>query len=178
MVSQLSLLAICGARANPCIIVSPQVARAIPSTTLQITLSYVMTGYGLGACQLLRTPQRKSSLGMSAIPMKRVRLMRYHRIRVGTFNVNGKLPTQDLSTWFGSGPPSSRANHNEQEQSIPPPMEPSPLPLSDKGIGEASSLQGYCVVAHFFSLCRNGRTSFGSRGRHARRGIPGGRPFN
>ncbi len=27
---------------------------------------------------------------------------------MGTFNVNGKSPTQDLSTWLGNEPPSSR----------------------------------------------------------------------
>lgn len=28
----------------------------------------------------------------------------YLRIRAGTFNVNGKLPAQDLSTWLGTSP--------------------------------------------------------------------------
>ena len=74
--------------------------------------------------------------------MKRTRLMCYHRIRVGTFNVNGKLPAQDLSTWLGGVPPSSHAHHNEQKHPTPP------LSLSDKGTGEASSLHGLRTVAH------------------------------
>jgi phosphatidylinositol-bisphosphatase len=58
---------------------------------------------------------------------------------VGTFNVNGKSPTQDLSTWLGNEPPSSRVNNNEQK---------SPLSPSEKETGEASTSHGYCVVAH------------------------------
>lgn len=73
--------------------------------------------------------------------MRCTTLMRYHSIRVGTFNVNGKLPTQDLSTWLGSASvlPSSRANHNERRHSILPLMEPAPLSLSDKGIEASES---------------------------------------
>jgi len=67
---------------------------------------------------------------------------------VGTFNVNGKLPAQDLSTWLGNEPPSSRVNNNEQKHFIPPLKELPPLPLSEKGTGEASPLHGYHVVAH------------------------------
>ncbi len=66
----------------------------------------------------------------------------YYRIRVGTFNVNGKLPTQDLSTWLGNEPPSSRVNH-------PPLRELLPLSLSDKETGEASCLHGFCIMTHF-----------------------------
>jgi inositol polyphosphate 5-phosphatase INPP5B/F len=43
----------------------------------------------------------------------RPRLMGQRRIRVGTFNVNGKSPAQDLSTWLGNEPPSSHVNNNE-----------------------------------------------------------------
>jgi phosphatidylinositol-bisphosphatase len=43
----------------------------------------------------------------------RLRLMGQRRIRVGTFNVNGKSPAQDLSTWLGNEPPSSHVNNNE-----------------------------------------------------------------
>ncbi|KAF8491842.1 DNase I-like protein, partial [Russula emetica] len=70
------------------------------------------------------------------------------RIRVGTFNVNGKSPAQDLSTWLGNKPPSSRVNNNEQKHFIPPLREPSPISLSGKETGEASPLHGYYVVAH------------------------------
>jgi phosphatidylinositol-bisphosphatase len=35
---------------------------------------------------------------------------------VGTFNVNGKSPAQDLSTWLGNEPPSSRVNDNEGQE--------------------------------------------------------------
>ena len=73
--------------------------------------------------------------------------MGYHRIRVGTFNVNGKSPTQDLSTWLGNEPPSSRVNNNEQKHFIPP---PSPLLQREKGTGEASPLHRYYIVAHTF----------------------------
>lgn len=62
---------------------------------------------------------------------------------MGTFNVNGKSPTQDLSTWLaplGNEPPSSRVNNNEQK---------SPLSPSEKKTGEASPLYGnFGVVAH------------------------------
>ena len=68
---------------------------------------------------------------------------------MGTFNVNGKLPAQDLSTWLGSVPPTSHAHHNEQKHPTPPLMEASSLSLSDKGTGEASSLHGLRTVAHF-----------------------------
>jgi phosphatidylinositol-bisphosphatase len=80
---------------------------------------------------------------------------------VGTFNVNGKLPTQDLSTWLGSVPPSSGTNHHEQKHSIPPLMEPSSHSLSDKGTGEASFLHGFRTVAHssVFSGMEEGQAS-------------------
>jgi phosphatidylinositol-bisphosphatase len=71
-----------------------------------------------------------------------------NRIRIGTFNVNGKSPTQDLSTWLGNEPPSSHINNNEQEHFVPPLRELSPLSLSEKEAGEASSLHWYYVVAH------------------------------
>lgn len=58
---------------------------------------------------------------------------------MGTFNVNGKSPTQDLSTWLGNEPPSSRVNNND---------EPSSLSPSEKETGEASPLYGYYVMAH------------------------------
>jgi phosphatidylinositol-bisphosphatase len=58
---------------------------------------------------------------------------------VGTFNVNGKSPAQDLSTWLGNEPPSSHVNNNEQK---------SPLSPSEKETGEANPLHGYYVVAH------------------------------
>jgi phosphatidylinositol-bisphosphatase len=68
---------------------------------------------------------------------------------VGTFNVNGKSPTQDLSTWLGNESPSSRVNNNdEQKHFIPPPREPSSLSPSEKETGEASPLHGYYVMAH------------------------------
>ncbi|TFY62873.1 hypothetical protein EVJ58_g3588 [Rhodofomes roseus] len=44
-------------------------------------------------------------------------------IRVGTFNVNGKMPTQDLSSWL--------CDDRIYEQFIPPLKEISPLSLSD-----------------------------------------------
>jgi inositol polyphosphate 5-phosphatase INPP5B/F len=70
---------------------------------------------------------------------------------VGTFNVNGKLPAQDLSTWLGSVLPSSHANHNEQKHSTP----------SDKGTGEAIFLHGFRTVAHssIFAGMEEGQTS-------------------
>lgn len=58
---------------------------------------------------------------------------------MGTFNVNGKSPTQDLSTWLGNELPSSRVNNNEQK---------SPLSPSEKATGEAGPFHGYYVVAH------------------------------
>lgn len=51
---------------------------------------------------------------------------------MGTFNVNGKLPTQDLSTWLGNEPPLK---------------EPSSLSLSEE-TGEASLLHRHYVVAN------------------------------
>ena len=70
---------------------------------------------------------------------------------MGTFNANGKLPAQDLSTWLGSVPPSSHANHYEQKHSTP----------SDKGTGEASFLHGFRTVAHssIFAGMEEGQTS-------------------
>jgi phosphatidylinositol-bisphosphatase len=67
---------------------------------------------------------------------------------VGTFNVNGKSPTQDLSTWLGNEPPSSRVNNTEQKHFTPPLGELSSLSLNEKETGEASPLHGIYVVAH------------------------------
>ena len=60
---------------------------------------------------------------------------------MGTFNVDGKSPTQDLSTWLGNVPPSSRVSNNE-------PSQKSPLSPSEKETGEASPLPGYYAVTH------------------------------
>ncbi|KAI0049485.1 DNase I-like protein [Auriscalpium vulgare] len=51
------------------------------------------------------------------------------RIRVGTFNANGKLPTQDLATWIGA----TRGEQEVWEQLIPPLKEISPLSLGEVG---------------------------------------------
>ncbi|KAI0251882.1 Endonuclease/exonuclease/phosphatase [Lactifluus subvellereus] len=53
-------------------------------------------------------------------------------IRLGTFNVNGKLPSQDLSTWLVGGLPSPSAHNNERKRSIPPFGELSPPSPSGK----------------------------------------------
>ncbi|KAH9000715.1 DNase I-like protein [Lactarius hatsudake] len=46
-------------------------------------------------------------------------------IRAGTFNVNGKLPFQDLSTWFGAMQQSSDTQSDKRGHSTPPSGEPS-----------------------------------------------------
>jgi phosphatidylinositol-bisphosphatase len=43
--------------------------------------------------------------------------MVHYRIRAGTFNVNGNLPFQDLSTWLGGARPSSDTRNNKQRLS-------------------------------------------------------------
>ncbi|KZV67706.1 DNase I-like protein [Peniophora sp. CONT] len=55
------------------------------------------------------------------------------RIRVGTFNVNGKLPSQDLSAWIsGHGGPDDDTKGSEGwDKLIPPLQELSPLSLGD-----------------------------------------------
>lgn len=80
-------------------------------------------------------------------------LIGYHRIRLGTFNVNGKLPSQDLSTWLVGGLPSPSAHNNEREHPIPPFGEPSLPTLSGKstppsGKGEANPLRGFRASIH------------------------------
>lgn len=45
--------------------------------------------------------------------------MEHHSIRTGTFNVNGKLPFQDLSTWLGAMPPSSGTKIDKRRHSTP-----------------------------------------------------------
>ncbi|KAA1474554.1 DNase I-like protein [Dentipellis sp. KUC8613] len=56
------------------------------------------------------------------------------RVRVGSFNVNGKLPSQDLSSWVGWSASSSTDKQDEQavwDKLIPPLKELSPLSLGD-----------------------------------------------
>ncbi|VDB96528.1 unnamed protein product [Peniophora sp. CBMAI 1063] len=55
------------------------------------------------------------------------------RIRVGTFNVNGKLPSQDLSAWVAGneGPNNDAKGGDDWEKLIPPLKELSPLSLGD-----------------------------------------------
>ncbi|TFY66027.1 hypothetical protein EVG20_g5062 [Dentipellis fragilis] len=58
------------------------------------------------------------------------------RVRVGSFNVNGKLPSQDLSSWVGWTPSSATDKHDEKaewDKLIPPMKELSPLSLGDVG---------------------------------------------
>jgi phosphatidylinositol-bisphosphatase len=73
---------------------------------------------------------------------------------VGTFNVNGKLPSQDLSTWLGMALPSSGTHDNEHKDAIPPLRELSQLSLSDKGAshpshgaGKSSPFCGFYIMA-------------------------------
>ncbi|OBZ76964.1 Inositol polyphosphate 5-phosphatase OCRL-1 [Grifola frondosa] len=59
------------------------------------------------------------------------------KIRVGTFNVNGKFPSQDLSAWLG--------HHSSIAKLIPPLKEMSPLSLREVVTGppnEIAALQG------------------------------------
>lgn len=46
-------------------------------------------------------------------------------IRAGTFNVNGRLPFQDLSTWFGAMQQFSDTQSDKRRHSTPPSGEPS-----------------------------------------------------
>lgn len=55
-------------------------------------------------------------------------LILQHRVRIGTFNVNGNLPSQDLSPWVGGN-----GNGNTTDPFIPPLKEISPF-----SIGEAA----------------------------------------
>ena len=52
--------------------------------------------------------------------------MEHCSIRAGTFNVNGKLPFQDLSTWLGAVLPSSDSQSDRRRHSTPLSGEPSP----------------------------------------------------
>ena len=57
--------------------------------------------------------------------MRGPRLMEHCSIRAGTFNVNGKLPFQDLSTWLGVMPLSSDTQSDKQRHPTPLSGEPS-----------------------------------------------------
>ncbi|KAI0061131.1 DNase I-like protein [Artomyces pyxidatus] len=54
------------------------------------------------------------------------------RVRVGTFNVNGKMPSQDLSAWIG-GLSGDEQVQDEWKHLIPPIKEISPLSLGESG---------------------------------------------
>lgn len=64
--------------------------------------------------------------------------------------MNGKFPTQDLSTWLGNESPSLRVNNNEQKHFIPSSGELSPPSLRERKAGEASLLHGYYVLTLTF----------------------------
>jgi phosphatidylinositol-bisphosphatase len=51
--------------------------------------------------------------------------MEHCSIRAGTFNVNGKLPFQDLSTWLDAVPPPSDTQSDKRRHSTPLSGEPS-----------------------------------------------------
>lgn len=64
-------------------------------------------------------------------------------IRAGTFNVNGKLPFQDLSTWLGGAPSPHGTQNDEQTHSTSLSGEPSlgvisALPLEGKNDNNTS----------------------------------------
>lgn len=50
--------------------------------------------------------------------------MAYCSIRAGTFNVNGKLPYQDLSTWLDRAPSPHGTQNDKQRHSTPLSGEP------------------------------------------------------
>lgn len=66
------------------------------------------------------------------------------RVRVGTFNVNGKLPSQDLSAWVRGqfGRPTSRF--------IPPIKDFSPLSLGDGKKDPIEERMGSCLLTGIF----------------------------
>jgi inositol polyphosphate 5-phosphatase INPP5B/F len=61
---------------------------------------------------LRQDPEQKQLMCVHSFRDRRERLMGYHRIRLGTFNVGGKLPSQDLSTWLGGNLSSSSVKQN------------------------------------------------------------------
>lgn len=60
-------------------------------------------------------------------------------LRIGTFNVNGKMPTQDLSSWV-QGVTASTLNAPKDVESSPPPID-SPSPNSyEKDVSRTSEV--------------------------------------
>ncbi|KAI0280361.1 Endonuclease/exonuclease/phosphatase [Russula aff. rugulosa BPL654] len=114
----------------------------------------------------IRTASIFVAIGLSLATVQNVSEKEQLRVRVGTFNVDGKSPTQDLSTWLGNEPPSSRVSNNEQSQK-------SPLSPSEKETGteveegQASApeadilILGFQEIDHsteaFFNLSGNAR---------------------
>lgn len=76
--------------------------------------------------------------------MNILNLKYFYRIRVGTFNVNGKLPSQDLASWVGGHPPLSDVD--EKGQFIPPLRRLSTLSLGEIGVDDAAAEGLYLIL--------------------------------
>ena len=56
----------------------------------------------------------------------------YDSIRVGTFNVNGKMPSQDLAAWVrGENDPGQRGTYASDKPTLPPMKDISPLSMGE-----------------------------------------------
>lgn len=71
---------------------------------------------------------------------------RRSRLRIGTFNVNGKLPSQDLSAWVRGGPKLDPKNY------IPPLDEISPFNVDEVTKNPMENVDGQCRLSGFGSF--------------------------
>lgn len=103
---------------------------------------------------LLMSAERRSSLRYeykSPLTELALSLMAFGgSLRVGTFNVNGKMPAQDLSPWL--------RGENPHDQFLPPLKEISPLSLSEPEQSLLSTGIGLslpcCTCPQLAPLCR------------------------
>lgn len=90
---------------------------------------------------LLLSAERRSSLRyrfkFPLITLVMLLICNGDSVRVGTFNVNGKMPPQDLSPWL--------RDDNLHEQFIPPLEELSPLSLSNFAQGRLRTGIGFFI---------------------------------
>jgi len=103
--------------------------------TLRIFNSFVRNGYRKLPGSFVTRQRQDTILSKESLFYYFSLVIRTHifmilqRIRLGTFNVNGKLPTQDLGSWVrGSGP-----NADKLIQ---------PLKISETTPGESDSKEG------------------------------------
>jgi len=103
-----------------------------------------MTGF-VSKRRRRRGKEEESSREYEVSSAEPCRLMRL-RLRLGTFNVNGKMPTQDLSAWIQGNVQEKGKSEKAASPSLPPVKGVSPLSMGGNNPFDWSASLIYLII--------------------------------